>query len=91
MKILKKGKLPKDKLEFKFECSHCGMVALATRKEVSFVEDRGQDHPTIGCPTFGCGQVVYGRHVEEPWLKPVLEDAKKAHAKRPGWAKVDAR
>ena len=87
MKILKKGNLPQDKNEFRFECSRCGMVALATRKEIAFVEDRGQDHPTMGCPTFGCGQIVYGKYIQEPWLGQVLADAKKSHAKRPGWAK----
>ena len=61
MKILKKGKLPPPKPEFRFECSNCGLVALAERSEVEWVEDRGQDYPTIKCPTPGCAQTLWGK------------------------------
>ena len=56
MKIIKKGKLPKGKT-YKGECLNCGCIFLCIQSEVTFVEDRDEDHPTHKCPT--CNQNTY--------------------------------
>jgi hypothetical protein len=88
MKIIKRGKLPKPKYEFRFECSHCGLIAVALHEEVKFVEDRGVDHPTLNCPTQGCGHVVYGKAIDKIWISQVMADIKSNHGKVPSWVKL---
>lgn len=55
MKVIKKGKLPKAK-PYVGTCGNCGCVIEVPESEVTWVEDRGQDHPCWdkGCPTAGC-------------------------------------
>jgi hypothetical protein len=59
MKVIKKGKISKPKYEYIAECSNCGYTALCLGAEVTFVEDRGQDYPTVMCPTLGCQHVIW--------------------------------
>jgi len=58
MKILKKGKLPKEEI-YLGKCSACGCWFEINRYEGEWEEDRGQDYLTHMCPTPGCIQKCY--------------------------------